>query len=789
MINLYKLFVLSLFVLFTTMAQAESFKVSYDPDYAPFSYTLKDNQAHGLFIDIWKLWADKNGHSVTFVKAKDWNDALQLVKENKTDFFLGTDPYETWMQASSAYYKTKTALFMLKSFSTNPASIGIIGDDYRDDLKQKFPQAKIISYDTYSDLVAALIEQGVDAIYDDAIAITYFTIDHKINHLIQQTYRYSIVSDVCAISAKQKNITVFEKGFKKLSIGELEKIEKNWIFDDTLHFYNNICFLSKKNLLYVYDPDWKPFEYQDKATHTHMGIISDLIVLLSKKTGLSFTPVATESWKASVEAVKTGKADMFSAIPFSKENRGYLNFTSHDLYSYPAVLVSQKKTPVLSEKEIVQHTIGVVSGSTLGQWIQKRYPHAAVVQLENTEAGMQAVKQGDVDFFGINGVTAAYYINALGYDDLKIYKQLDHSFSLKVAISKQLDPDLLKVIDEGLTKITKDERAAVYRKWMHVKVRKETNWELVFIVSGILFGIIIIFVVLNKRLNFLVKQKTSELQQLNEALEQTVAERTRNLTEVNQKMQDNINYAALIQSALLPASKKMRRYLQDFFIIWHPKDTVGGDIYFFHEVSEGESLLFVIDCTGHGVSGAFVTMLAQAVKEQILAKYQSATDTPASILSSMNREFNQLLKQEDMHSDVGFDAAVVHIDLTGRALTFAGANIPLFYMDKGVVHTLKADRQSIGYQKNKLQQPYEDHRVVLQNDMKFYLSTDGFVDQNGGKHGYPMGKKRFKEILLSCYTKSFKEQKEYLVSALEAYRSGEEYNDDITLIGFEVRVD
>lgn len=785
--HLYKCILLCLVFTFSSV-QADSYTISYDPDYAPFSYN-QDNKPYGLLIDIWKLWAKKNGHTLTFVQAKSWDDALELAKNRKVDFFLGTDPYDAWMQASKPFYKTKTALFTRKTFSGEPKQIGIIGEDYKEDITHRFPKATVASYDTYKALVDALMAKKVDAIYDDAIAIAYYAIQNHVSHFIKQTYTYSTVSDVCAISASPELVKIFDKGFHKLSIASLEKVEKNWIFDETLRFYNNTCFLSKTKLTYVYDPDWKPFEYQDKATHTHMGIIADLLALLSKKTGLVFTPLPTENWEDSIAKIKSKEAEMVSAIPYSEKNAAFLNFTTHPIYRYPAVLVAKKETPLLSDKEIGEHTIGVVKSSTLGKWVQQQYPHSTFVPLESTESGFDALKNREIDFFAVNGVTATYYINALGFDTFRIYKRFNHTFALKIALAKHLDPTLLSVIDQGLAKITKEEYHAVYRKWTSVKIRKEIDWQLLLLIGGFALSIIAVFFMINRKLKELVAKKTAELQQFNKNLEHTVAERTRSLQAANRKMQDNINYASFIQNALLPSEKEMQYCFEDFFILWQPKDTVGGDIYFFHKLSDKESLLFVVDCTGHGVSGAFVTMLVQAVKEQMLSKLAKKHYTPASMLGRMNRDFANLLNQKHIISDIGFDAAVIHIDCHNKVLTYAGAKIPLFYVDGEKITTVNADRHSLGYTNANLNHVFKETQVALKKDMQFYITTDGYLDQNGGTKGYPMGKRRFTQQLLKIHRLPFKKQKEALLHHLNVYKKDEEQSDDITLIGFEVKMD
>ena len=114
----------------------KSFTVSYDPNYAPFSY-IKNNKPQGLLIDYWKLWAEKNNYKLKFVNGKLWQNSIDLVKNQKVDFFLGTEVYESWMKGSRPFYQSRTALFIHKETSKNFAKdasyvIGIIGKDYKE---------------------------------------------------------------------------------------------------------------------------------------------------------------------------------------------------------------------------------------------------------------------------------------------------------------------------------------------------------------------------------------------------------------------------------------------------------------------------------------------------------------------------------------------------------------------------------------------------------------------------------------------------------------------------------
>ncbi|NPA59862.1 MAG: transporter substrate-binding domain-containing protein [Epsilonproteobacteria bacterium] len=778
----YKILVL---LVLSSFLYAKDIRVSYDPDYAPFSYSV-DGEAYGLFIDIWQLWAKKNHHHISFIQGKNWDDALKLCKTKKVDFFLGTTSYKKWMKGSKAYYKTKTALYLLKNFDKKMHTIGIVGEDYRENLIKKLPHTSIISYETYTQLLKALLTHKVDAIYDDTIAISYYAIKNKYNHLIKHSNILAEISAIQAISATKQNIHLFNVGFTNLTHKELEKIEVEWILDKDMRFYNNANFLKKKEFSYVFDPDWKPFEYKDEMSNVHMGIIADILSLISSKSKLSFKPVATDTWAESVKLIKEHKVDMMSAVPWTKDRDKYLNFTKKSIYSYPAVLVTNKNKKFTINEKFENITIGVVKDNSLGEWVKHKYPNANFVYFDTVKNGFEALEDNEVDFFGINGVSATYYINVLGFNDAKVYTILDYMFYLKVALLKSVEPEALALIDEALSSITQKEFSDIYHKWTSITVKKEVKWELILWIVSISLGIVFIFIFINKRLNKLVIKKTKQLRELNENLESKVEQRTKELAQINKKMQDNIQYASLIQNSILPHNKQLSDFFKEHIVIWEPKDIVGGDIYFFQQIDKDEALVLVIDCTGHGVSGAFVTMLVKAIEEQLLSTLPKDLQTPSNILKSFNHSFKKLLFQTYTNSNVGFDAGVIHINKKTNILSFAGANIALNYMYESKLNTLKANRYSVGYVNSKDEYHYVQHQLTLKKGMTFYITTDGYLDQNGGKKSFPFGKRRFFELLEKYHKRTLDEQKDIFLNTLKEYQNTQERNDDITLIGFRV---
>lgn len=258
----------------------------------------------------------------------------------------------------------------------------------------------------------------------------------------------------------------------------------------------------------------------------------------------------------------------------------------------------------------------------------------------------------------------------------------------------------------------------------------------------------------------------------------------------NKKVRDSINYASLIQRAILPDSQKIAQFFGSYFTIWQPKDVVGGDIYFFDSLrSHKEALLTVIDCTGHGVPGAFMTMLVKAIEKNILTELiKSDLDIhPAEILQIFNRTIKTMLKQENSSSNAhnaGFDGGVIYIDKQRDLLRYAGAQTPFFYFEDGELKSIKGDKKGVGYTNTDMNFAFVEHEIRYSKIESAILCTDGYIDQNGGKSGFPFGKKRFTEILKTNRAKEQKHIKEELEKELALWRGESEINDDITIFGF-----
>ena len=264
------------------------------------------------------------------------------------------------------------------------------------------------------------------------------------------------------------------------------------------------------------------------------------------------------------------------------------------------------------------------------------------------------------------------------------------------------------------------------------------------------------------------------------------------IEELNKNIKSSIEVASFIQESILPTNNFINSCFSDKFIIWEPKDIVGGDIYFLEKLrNEEECLLMVIDCTGHGVPGAFVSMLIKAIEKQItqeLINNPNQEINPGKILQSFNRELKDILNQKERNlaSNVGFDGGIIYYDKKEQILRYAGAANSLIYYDKEEIKTIKGDRHSIGYKNSDVNYEFVNHEIKVEKGMKFYLFSDGYIDQIGGEKNQSFSKGRTIDIINKNKDKPMEEQKEVLLKELKSYQGEMERIDDITFLAVEI---
>lgn len=272
-------------------------------------------------------------------------------------------------------------------------------------------------------------------------------------------------------------------------------------------------------------------------------------------------------------------------------------------------------------------------------------------------------------------------------------------------------------------------------------------------------------------------------------LEARVQERTRRLHQANQEMaraqrqiQDSIAYASLIQQAILPDRALQAWPDWEHFVLWRPRDRVGGDFYLF-QAHDHKVILGVVDCAGHGVPGALMTMLARAVLDG--AVQRCGMDSPAAILARADAVLREMFPEDPAHPGLAtyMDAGLVLVDREQGIVRHAGARIGLLHSDGHGLGRVAPERRALG---DRRRGDFRDQSLELDPSRTYYLVSDGYVDQAGGEHGYGMGRNHFRALVLEHARAPLQAQKEAFEKALTDYMGEHPQRDDITLLAFRM---
>ncbi len=259
------------------------------------------------------------------------------------------------------------------------------------------------------------------------------------------------------------------------------------------------------------------------------------------------------------------------------------------------------------------------------------------------------------------------------------------------------------------------------------------------------------------------------------------------IDEANQEITASINYARNIQNAILPEKEDIKSFFKDSFILGKPKDIVSGDFYWFAPINEDECIIAVADCTGHGVPGAFMSMIGNALLNKVVI--ENGVTKPSEILDNLRSGIIKLLKQGNSENEIGnqdgMDISLCLFNKSTMELQYAGANNPLYWIRNGELSQIKADKMPVGYSFYKGGE-FKNHKLTLQKDDTFYLFTDGYADQFGGAKNKKYTYRRFREKLLNIQDAEMNAQKLHLNESFKKWKGNIAQIDDVCIIGVRI---
>ncbi|WP_299462260.1 tetratricopeptide repeat protein [uncultured Microscilla sp.] len=302
-----------------------------------------------------------------------------------------------------------------------------------------------------------------------------------------------------------------------------------------------------------------------------------------------------------------------------------------------------------------------------------------------------------------------------------------------------------------------------------------------------LLGILMVSSVLILALAFVLLNSRRKLRRGNRKLLQKnrQIERQKKVVEgQHRKITDGLRYAETIQLAVLPSDVRLNQFFREHFVIYKAKDMVSGDFYWIEKLNN-KIVVAVVDCTGHGVSGAFMSMIGNTLLNEIVRQKQIIS--PATILSELHNGVVESLRKRESNLDLGMEACVCVLEGSENAkqkLTFAGAKRPLYYIYEEKITEIRGTRKAVGFDFGKTRVFKNQVQEVEQGGV-IYLTTDGYGDQSG-ENNKRLGSGRFKDLLVAYSKEPLVKQKEHLEKALQKHQGDSLQRDDITVLGLRV---
>lgn len=311
---------------------------------------------------------------------------------------------------------------------------------------------------------------------------------------------------------------------------------------------------------------------------------------------------------------------------------------------------------------------------------------------------------------------------------------------------------------------------------------------IIYSILGFLILMLILAIFIFK--NYRDKKKANELLSLQN---EEIQKQRDHIQRQNENINKSINYAQGIQKALLPPQTSLTAVFPESFIFFRPRDVVSGDYYWFRPLSNSKEefnpsidkfAIAAIDCTGHGVPGAFLSMIGYNLLDEIVSK---GIYSPGEILKELNKGVRKALRQDETDNRDGMDMALCVVDIKNRTLEFAGAKNPVVYISDSEVYRIRGDKESIGGGYGVNDTDFTTHQIKIEKPTWFYLFSDGFIDQFGGADGRKFMIKGFVDLLAGISILPATQQREMLKNTLKDWL-GTQYQqvDDVLVLGFMV---
>lgn len=460
---------------------------------------------------------------------------------------------------------------------------------------------------------------------------------------------------------------------------------------------------------------------------------------------------------------------------------GNIGNVAYNLKQYDKALEYNLLTLAEYRKDNIKSEIAVAYGSLADIYKDmKNYPKA-ILYYDSALTVTKQIQSADDFIYNYKGLSETYEM--MGNDKeafkyFRLYKQWNDSINN----------------NQNSKKITQMELDYKYRSEQQEKDLLQKNKDLItqeklsrqkyIIWTGILGTALLLgFLGLTIKTNINRKKINAQLQSFNEE----VTRQKDIIEEKNNEITDSITYASRIQQGVIPDDQEMAKLFPNHFVFFKPRDIVSGDFYWANRVGNtAKAVIAVADCTGHGVPGAFMSLVGNTLLNQTLN--QPSMTTPAQSLDYINQQLPKTIKSKSKTGTIkdGMEITMCEFDFEALTMNFAGANSNIYLVRNGEIRIYKGDKQPIGESLSGQIQAYTNHSISLQKNDCIYMITDGFADQFGGEKGKKFKYKPLEDLFCAVSEKNPQEQKDLVSSAFNNWKLNHEQVDDVLVVGIKV---
>ena len=565
----------------------------------------------------------------------------------------------------------------------------------------------------------------------------------------QANYPQSLSNHYAALKIREEIMDKRGMAGSYNNIGLIHSLQKN--YDEALKLFDKALILNNE----LENKSWKSYNlgniggiYLDQGKYDEALKYFQESLKISQELGNKFGAVNSIG---QIGLIYYNKKDYKQAIKYNAEVRNYfteIGFKNGVAKSY--IQLGKIYTKLKSYNKAYQNLHkGLALTQELGAMEDVKIAYENLAILDSTSGNFENA-----------------YSNYKQY--IKYRDSITNAENTKILVQTQMQYEFDK--KEALAKLEQEKKDAVAQK----EIQRQKLVRNGFIAGVIVF--IILFLI--AFLRFREKKKLSDKL----AIQKNEIENQKSIVEEkNEQIVASITYASTIQHAILPWGSTLQKAFSDIIIFYKPKDIVSGDSYWFKEI-EGIKFLAVIDCTGHGIPGAMLTVIAStALDDAVLGKRLSDT---SHILTYMNEKVTEVLNQRLAENKIRDGMEVALIAIHQDKVQFSGAGRPI-YMKNGTMEIIKTDKRGIAGQTDNDEYQFSSIDIEKSNNLMLYLTSDGFADQMN-EHSKKYSTKRFVALLDSISEKPITEQNKILENEFSSHEGERSQIDDVTILGVKI---